>query len=576
MSAIEEYRGSVAAPRFNFSPSKTNLSKQNNKQGDKQGNKKKNPYAAPRSQNLRNSKKRRIEEKDGFNVTRFKDRVKQKAYDRFEQNSVRAEQIRKDHVEGANSVTKLEQLRNVVRQDGELEAEQRRLRTYLRVYTDNEEIADASLGEKSYDPQKVAEYNARLEQIEIQRNNLLALNPASQLIKTKEADLSDAELKEVLNQRFAVVQQDIDTAQEKVLNDDVPIQHLEPIINEVLAEHKNAEVPPEKIKEIDDYLQKRRNNERNTQIALQVGGGAATIATLLAAPLGAPVGLVKSLGVVGAALEGGSAYYNLEKAQDLNSLAKAGEGAIGGEDVIFDSEQAKTNYYLAIGNLVLAGVDVFAVGADGVKVTKKLLSNRTSNVVANLTQSQKARFKTLINSTDEAQKQRIRQSLRQELGDDFDTAHSVFVHAKQQVGGKTAEYSFFEWEQEIETSDLPELKALREKISNNPSGGDEFLKAELEDIRLNLLSNTEDLGNIYDVMRRSGFKVSRKDIAAVKQYNFNSPGISFNPDNYGSWVKLARGKGSIRDAHYLMHEIEEIKQLRKIQQETGFDFMGKD
>ena len=67
-----------------------------------------------------------------------------------------------------------------------------------------------------------------------------------------------------------------------------------------------------------------------------------------------------------------------------------------------------------------------------------------------------------------------------------------------------------------------------------------------------------------------------KTISRQRHHNFNSPGINFNPENYKAWMRLAKGKGTITHARYLLHEIEEIKQLRKIQQETGFDFMGKD
>ena len=258
----------------------------------------------------------------------------------------------------------------------------------------------------------------------------------------------------------------------------------------------------------------------------------------------------------------------------MNTLAKAGAG--GGEPLIANPDAAQLNRNLAIANLVLAGVDVLAVGVDGVKVANKLLSKGGSDVISKLTPKQISKFNTIVTSPDDVQSQKLYQSLQQELGTDFDEAHSVFARANQQVGGKTAEFDLYNWSQEIENPDFPEFEKIRETMRNNPSGGDELLKVELEKLRLDLLRNTQDLGNIYDVMRKSGIRVSREDIAAVKQYNFNSPGINFNPDNYKSWVKLAKGKGSIRDAHYLMHEIEEIKQFKKIQQETGFDFMGKD
>ena len=81
---------------------------------------------------------------------------------------------------------------------------------------------------------------------------------------------------------------------------------------------------------------------------------------------------------------------------------------------------------MAIANLVLAGVDVLAVGVDGAKLANKVLSGSKADVIAKLTPEQTKQFKTLASSTDEAQKQQLRQSLRQELGDDFEAADKVF------------------------------------------------------------------------------------------------------------------------------------------------------
>ena len=54
------------------------------------------------------------------------------------------------------------------------------------------------------------------------------------------------------------------------------------------------------------------------------------------------------------------------------------------------------------------------------------MSNGGANVVTKLTPEQTRKFQTLTASTDEAQKQQLRQSLRQKLGDDFDAAERVF------------------------------------------------------------------------------------------------------------------------------------------------------
>ena len=66
----------------------------------------------------------------------------------------------------------------------------------------------------------------------------------------------------------------------------------------------------------------------------------------------------------------------------------------------------------------------------GTKAAEKILSNGGADVVAKLTPEQTRKFQTLAASTDEAQKQQLRQSLRQELGDDFDAANKVFEGSK--------------------------------------------------------------------------------------------------------------------------------------------------
>ena len=78
----------------------------------------------------------------------------------------------------------------------------------------------------------------------------------------------------------------------------------------------------------------------------------------------------------------------------------------------------------------LAGIDVGIGVKEGVtaaRATNKVLSNGGADVIAKLTPEQTKQFKTLASSTDKAQKQQLRQSLRQELGDaNFDAANKVF------------------------------------------------------------------------------------------------------------------------------------------------------
>lgn len=99
------------------------------------------------------------------------------------------------------------------------------------------------------------------------------------------------------------------------------------------------------------------------------------------------------------------------------------------------------------------------------------------------------------------------------------------------------------------------------------------LQTKVENLRQQLLKNS-DVKKVRNAMKACDISENEQLIELVKRYNFDSPGIYFAPDNYNSWTKLANEKGAIDDARYLVHEIEEVKQLRIIQQQTSFDFMG--
>jgi hypothetical protein len=72
-----------------------------------------------------------------------------------------------------------------------------------------------------------------------------------------------------------------------------------------------------------------------------------------------------------------------------------------------------------------------------------------------------------------------------------------------------------------------------------------------------------------------GVEVDSQSLELIKKYNFDSAGIAFDQANYRAWDRLSRGIGTIDDARYIIHEQAEIQALQKVQQKTGFDFMGK-
>lgn len=100
------------------------------------------------------------------------------------------------------------------------------------------------------------------------------------------------------------------------------------------------------------------------------------------------------------------------------------------------------------------------------------------------------------------------------------------------------------------------------------------LQSKVEHLRQQLLGNNSDVKKVRDALKNYDISVNEQLIALVKRYNFDSPGISFTPDNYDSWTRVANQKGTINDMRYLVHEIEEVEELKRIQQQTGFDFIG--
>jgi hypothetical protein len=96
-----------------------------------------------------------------------------------------------------------------------------------------------------------------------------------------------------------------------------------------------------------------------------------------------------------------------------------------------------------------------------------------------------------------------------------------------------------------------------DKLGTNLSPDE--LQAKVEHLRQQLLENS-DVKKVRSAVIKCGISEKEQLIALVKRYNFNSPGISFTPDNYYSWTKIANGKGTINDARYLVHEIAEVKE----------------
>ncbi|MEU5405099.1 hypothetical protein [Nocardia asteroides] len=87
--------------------------------------------------------------------------------------------------------------------------------------------------------------------------------------------------------------------------------------------------------------------------------------------------------------------------------------------------------------------------------------------------------------------------------------------------------------------------------------------------------NRNDIDRIRRSMRAGGVDIDTRTLQEIKEYNFNSRGLQFSPENYNAWTRLGNGNATIGDVRYLVHEASEVKALQAFERQTGFDFMGR-
>jgi len=103
-----------------------------------------------------------------------------------------------------------------------------------------------------------------------------------------------------------------------------------------------------------------------------------------------------------------------------------------------------------------------------------------------------------------------------------------------------------------------------------------YARDATEGVRQALLQRG-DIGAVERSMREAGVPASNEQLRAVKNYLFNSKGISFDRANYEAWQRLASGRApQVRDVAFLVHELAEIRALEQIRTRTGFDYRGID
>ncbi|MFP2933540.1 hypothetical protein ACLESO_52040 [Pyxidicoccus sp. 3LG] len=107
------------------------------------------------------------------------------------------------------------------------------------------------------------------------------------------------------------------------------------------------------------------------------------------------------------------------------------------------------------------------------------------------------------------------------------------------------------------------------------SQGRDITPKQVEALRQKLLRQG-NLGTIQNQLKLAGVEIDPSELQAIKNYLFDSRGLNFTPQNYEAWNRLASGRGTVFDARFIVHEQAELRLLQKVQQETGFDFMGRD
>lgn len=137
--------------------------------------------------------------------------------------------------------------------------------------------------------------------------------------------------------------------------------------------------------------------------------------------------------------------------------------------------------------------------------------------------------------------------------------------------------SLFYWIDEAESlPDLPILKTLKDKLLGLDDQSEKWQREsahnELKDLHARFIA-TNDIAAVRNSLLPHIPEVTEDAVARVKKYNFMSSSITFTPENFLSWTRLATGKGKINDVRYLCHELHEVGVLDETTpQEAGYDY----
>lgn len=158
-------------------------------------------------------------------------------------------------------------------------------------------------------------------------------------------------------------------------------------------------------------------------------------------------------------------------------------------------------------------------------------------------------------------------------GGDFEgNPHSkILLHMKgllEKFGGERISLALAAGDEASGQEDDDELGEPAKLDMEAITAMDELLPKPLQQL-CKLVNAQNDIDAIHAQMSAFHLPVTKRIVQAVKDYNYNSEWISFNPENFHSWMRLATQQASIRDAQYLIHEAIEIGEL--LGEEEPFD-----
>ena len=277
-------------------------------------------------------------------VIKFKKRVISIAISRLNENQQDLERLSGQYTDGEQSKELLYRLRTSVKLDAKLASKQEKLELELKTSTDSgisPGLAAMGLSVRVVDSDRLNELSRQIEEIKVVRKTLLEANPISGLLNSNlvKDSASDAELKKTLLEQFNKISSAIEQAKSAIVSEDAPLEELQPIIDVVLAEF-----PSEKDRAI---INKYIENQKNAAKAVELVGTLGTIGLTLGAILagiatGGGTVIPTIFAALGTGLGGATAVYQLERADDLNTIAKTGDA--GGNQLLSDAAKAKQDF----------------------------------------------------------------------------------------------------------------------------------------------------------------------------------------------------------------------------------------